>query len=146
MVRKDTKLSEILEKLGHHRSEFLVKERYGFRAYESIPVRAKSVFEIPQVTDFEELSHYKSTVNSEVFNMNTEIRNLPTWNLEIVEITPKNLCADLPEVQCRRLTVAGINFENENKVQKYDEDVKKAKVSSERNYEVKLRLLVRKLQ
>lgn len=110
MVYKNLKLSEVLDKLSEHTGEHKAKECYGFRAYGSASLRTLSAFEY-RPTEFNEFFHYKAMVNSNVFDMNTEVRNLPTNEIELVanvaetvdrntsERRMKSFAAPLPQLQ-----------------------------------------------
>lgn len=93
-MQRDATLTEVLNKLAEHVQEYKTGE-YGFRAYIN-PSRSQSVFgscSTPSIvrlfiTDFREFLNYETMAGASVFNMNTQIKNLPTTDLEVIKSTP----------------------------------------------------------
>jgi hypothetical protein len=96
MMEENSKLMNVLDKLGEYANEYRGKDCFGFRPYENAPSSSQSAFGLPSTNDFKEFLHYKTMVNFNIFDMNTEVRNLPTNELEVVnnvieEIRKKSL-------------------------------------------------------
>lgn len=85
MAKKNTKLKDVLMKLRECRSDYLGDASYVFKAYDDNFKRAKSTCDRNENNDFEELFEYKTMSNVTTFDMNTEVRNLSTFDLELVE-------------------------------------------------------------
>lgn len=92
MMHKDTKLSDVLDKLAEYTKDYKAKQNYSFVPYVN-PIRSQSVYEsrsTPSIgrlftTDFKEFLNYETMANSNAFDINTEVKNLPTNELEVVK-------------------------------------------------------------
>ncbi len=87
MADKDMKLSDVLEKVGNRKGEYLAPHLYIFKSYMSPVASAKaSSAETPKTTyAAHEMLRYKTMNNANVFDMNTEVRNLCSFDLELTE-------------------------------------------------------------
>lgn len=92
MMHRDAKLSEVLDKLAEHTKDYKAKKNYSFVPYVN-PRFSQSVYEsrsTPSIgrlftTDFKEFLNYETMANSNAFDINTEVKNLPTNELEVVK-------------------------------------------------------------
>jgi hypothetical protein len=94
MMRRDATLANVLDKLAEHVQEYKAVESYGFRTYVNSS-RSQSVLgsrSTPSIvrlftTDFKEFLSYETMAGASVFDMNMEVKNLPTTDLEVVKST-----------------------------------------------------------
>ena len=88
MVKKNTKLRDVLRKLREYRSECLTNVPYVFRPYDTSSRRPKSTNDrnsmYNRMDDFDELFQYKKMTNVVTYDMNTEVRNLSSFELDLV--------------------------------------------------------------
>lgn len=74
IVEENSKLRDVLDKLGEYTDEYRAKDSFGFRSYDNTPSRSQSAFGLESANGLKELLHYKTMVNSNIFNINTEVR------------------------------------------------------------------------
>lgn len=86
LVQEDFKLSQVLSKLAEIASEYKSKGSFRFRPYYNLPSRNPSISEQNSGVNINGTLHYKTMVNLDIFDMNTEVRNLPTTELEVVNV------------------------------------------------------------
>eukprot|EP00826_Nyctotherus_ovalis_P004524 TRINITY_DN1098_c0_g1_i5.p1 TRINITY_DN1098_c0_g1~~TRINITY_DN1098_c0_g1_i5.p1 ORF type:complete len:393 (+),score=54.65 TRINITY_DN1098_c0_g1_i5:133-1311(+) len=138
MVYKNLKLSEVLDKLSEQTGEHKAKECYGFRAYGSNPPRTLSTFEY-RPTEFNEFFHYKAMVNSNVFDMNTEVRNLSTSEIELVANMAETVDRNTSERRMKSFATPLPHLQHHDNENKQGEESKKCYVenrASDYEYEV----------
>lgn len=81
-VQENAKLSEVLDQLFERAADCRIKDCCGFRPFSKSPARTHSAFSAS--ADSKELLHYKAMISANMFDMNTEVRNLPVSDLEVV--------------------------------------------------------------
>lgn len=86
MVDKNTKLQEVLDRIIGDSDELYAKDQCAFKIYDSASKRTRSNC----ATDFREHLEYKSATYVNTFDMNTEIRNLPSFELELIRVKPSS--------------------------------------------------------
>eukprot|EP00826_Nyctotherus_ovalis_P004521 TRINITY_DN1098_c0_g1_i1.p1 TRINITY_DN1098_c0_g1~~TRINITY_DN1098_c0_g1_i1.p1 ORF type:complete len:485 (+),score=110.27 TRINITY_DN1098_c0_g1_i1:194-1648(+) len=129
MVYKNLKLSEVLDKLSEQTGEHKAKECYGFRAYGSNPPRTLSTFEY-RPTEFNEFFHYKAMVNSNVFDMNTEVRNLSTSEIELVANMAETVDRNTSERRMKSFATPLPHLQHHDNENKQGEESKKCYVEN----------------
>lgn len=86
IVQENLKLSQVLSKLAEIAGEYKSKGSFRFRPYDNFFSRSPNILEQNSTTNVNEALHYKTMVNLNIFDMNTEVRNLPTNDLELVNV------------------------------------------------------------
>jgi len=96
MADKSMKLLDVLEKVESRKGEALPSHLYYFKTFEN----DKKLFGRKSETAIggTQMLKYKDMNNANVFDMNTEIKNLPSFDLELVE-------RPFGEVRLRRSTI-----------------------------------------
>lgn len=86
MVDKNASLCEVLEKMGNRNGVVFPVHLYVFKSYNDEKKQQRKMTE-EKTTDnsSNEMLQYKSICNANVFDMNMEVRNLPSFDLELTE-------------------------------------------------------------
>lgn len=124
MMNKNTKLSDVLDKVLENKIKYSSKDRLAFKTYVNSSNETRSMSERSRI-DYKKLLEYKTTNNVNLFDMNTEIRNLPTFDLELTEIILDKVRIGRSEQNAKSLTMPGPYLETELKVYKSEEESKK---------------------
>jgi len=119
-MEENSKLRDVLDKLEEYTNEYKGKDCFGFRPYKDIPSRSQSAFGPQSTNDFKEFLHYKSMVNSNIFDMNTEVRNLPTNELEVVNNVIEEIRRKSSERHIKSLALPIYNAED-SKIEEIEE-------------------------
>lgn len=86
MAEKNMRLSDVLEKIGNRCGQPLPPRNYFFRAQVKTTRKAQTVIlSLLKASDYQanDMLHYKNMNNANVFDMNTEVKNLASFNLEV---------------------------------------------------------------
>lgn len=112
MVDKNAKLSSVLNKIADMKSEHFTKQIYGFKPHckNSDSEKFKMIGNVPR--NIEEIRQYKAMNNSNIFDINTEIRNLHTDSLELVERLPNKARIDNLAVKLKK-DISGPYFDEQ---------------------------------
>lgn len=85
ILDKNTRLQEVFSRVMKDGGEWPPKGQYAFKAYDSSSRKAKNTSG-NCTAEADELLEYKAMSNVNIFDMNTEIRNLPCFELELVRV------------------------------------------------------------
>ena len=86
MADKEMTLAQVLQKLATRRGIKLPPDQYVFKAFNSNNKSGRKLTnEQSNDKSFNEMLQYKSMYNINVFNMNMEVRNLHSFDLELTE-------------------------------------------------------------
>lgn len=116
------RLQDVLEMLVSESEEQFPKDQYAFKTYDSTSRRKRS-FGGNGPANLNELLEYKmSGVNT--FDINTEIRNLPCFELELIKLIPNVTRSGYTGSTPRSSNVSEPYIEYKHRLSDYKEDSK----------------------
>jgi len=117
------KLLNVLDMIVNDNEELLPKDQYAFKICDNASKRKKSISG-NGFANFSELLEYKVMNGANIFDMSTEIRNLPCLELELIRVIPTTRRSGYSANTPRSPNVSGLHIKNRPRVFNFQEDHK----------------------
>lgn len=123
MMEKNKVLGDVLKRVADRKGEFLEKNAFIFKPFnDSFGIHGLKPNN--QVGNPDESAQYKAMHNLSVFDMNTEVKNLPTLELQLSERIPGKARSKKLDKKIKKNTALGPYMDIEQK-EKHNEEIKK---------------------